>query len=419
MKKASVITMHRIYNYGSVLQSYATKRILEEAGLQCEILDYISPYRAKKPLFLEYPPRLEGKKVKKILYYAAKIPSFAIKDITFGGFIKKYLKLSPKQYITNEDILKNPPKADIYISGSDQVWNSKYNHGVDPSYYLNYAQPGSKKMAFVSSFGRSELSKEESDIVEPMLKEYDNISVREDSAADILAGMGIGSEVLIDPTLQVRKEDWLSLASPLLVKQRYLLLFLLYNEDNGATEYAQRVAKEKGLKVVKLSWELKKPAGVDYLFTHRKPQDFLSLFANGSCVCIAKGKPRLSAIAQVAQILVLFPVVYISSGFGFKALYTARTLIRFEGIFVFVLIMKISPGISILEMVKGLLVPAFCSGIMALIALTLQSISHSVIWSFVSIGICALVYFMVMLLFPKERKELLHFFTKIVRKIKK
>lgn len=284
MKKASVITMHRIYNYGSVLQSYATQRILEEAGLQCEILDYISPYRAKKLLFLEYPPRLEGKKVKKILYYAAKIPSFAIKDITFGGFIKKYLKLSPKQYITNEDILKNPPKADIYISGSDQVWNSKYNHGVDPSYYLNYAQPGSKKMAFVSSFGRSELSKEESDIVEPMLKEYDNISVREDSAADILAGMGIGSEVLIDPTLQVRKEDWLSLASPLLVKQRYLLLFLLYNEDNGATEYAQRVAKEKGLKVVKLSWELKKPAGVDYLFTHRKPQDFLSLFANAGFI---------------------------------------------------------------------------------------------------------------------------------------
>lgn len=139
----------------------------------------------------------------------------------------------------------------------------------------------------------------------------------------------------------------------------------------------------------------------------------------GSCVCIAKGKPRLSAIAQVAQILALFPVVYISSGFGFKALYTARTLIRFEGILVFVLIMKISLGISILEMLKGLLVPAFCSGIMALIALILQSISRSVIWSFVSIGICALVYFMVMLLFPRERKELLDFYTKIVQKITK
>lgn len=284
MKKASVITMHRIYNYGSVLQTYATQRILEDAGLQCEIVDYISPYRAKKPLFLEYPPRLEGKKIKKVLYYAAKIPSFVIKDITFGGFIKKYLKLSPKQYITNEDILKQPPKADIYIAGSDQVWNSKYNHGIDPSYFLNYAQSGTKKIAFVSSFGRDELSKEERDKVEPLLNEFEAISVREDTAKQILSEMGIDSIWLIDPTLQLDRKKWLGLASKRLVKNKYLLLFLLYNEDNGASDYAISIAKKKGLKIVKLSWELMKPHGVDILFTHRKPQDFLSLFANADFI---------------------------------------------------------------------------------------------------------------------------------------
>ena len=72
--KASVITMHRIYNYGSVLQTYATQKILEDMGVECEIIDYISPYRAKKPLFLEYPPSLEGKKLKRTVYYTAKIP---------------------------------------------------------------------------------------------------------------------------------------------------------------------------------------------------------------------------------------------------------------------------------------------------------------------------------------------------------
>ena len=284
MKKASLITMHRIYNYGSVLQSYATQRILEEAGLECEILDYISPFRAKKPLFLECPPKLEGHKLKKALYYMAKIPSFALKDITFGSFIRKYLKLSSKKYVTNADILRDPPKADIYITGSDQVWNSKYNHGVDPSYYLNYAQPGFQKIAFVASFGRNELSEEEAEAVKPLLQEYESISVREDSAADILAKMGIEGKVLIDPTLQLKKEDWIALASPRLVKQPYLLLFLLYNEDNGASAYAQKIAKSTGLKVVKLSWELRKPNGVDILLTHRKPQDFLSLFANAEYV---------------------------------------------------------------------------------------------------------------------------------------
>ena len=63
-----------------------------------------------------------------------------------------------------------------------------------------------------------------------------------------------------------------------------MLLFLLYNEDNGATEYAVQVAKKKGLKIAKLSWELRKNKEIDYLFTHRSPEDFLSLFLNADFV---------------------------------------------------------------------------------------------------------------------------------------
>lgn len=284
MKKAAVITMHRIYNYGSVLQTYATQKVLENAGVSCEIIDYISPYRAKLPLFLEYPPRLEGKKMKRLLYYVAKVPSFVLKDITFGSFIRKHIKLGKKQYIVNEDLLRDPPKADVYVTGSDQVWNSKYNHGVDGSYYLNFAEKGAKKIAFVSSFGRDVLSKEEESQVTPLLREYSYLSIREDSALQILDRMGLNGICLIDPTLQLNKEEWLNLASKRKVKEKYLLLFLLYNEDNGATEYAARVAKEKHLKLVKLSWELRKPESVDVLFTHRSPETFLSLFANADCI---------------------------------------------------------------------------------------------------------------------------------------
>ena len=53
---------------------------------------------------------------------------------------------------------------------------------------------------------------------------------------------------------------------------------LLYNEDNNATEYARRIADERGLTLIKISWEIKKPLMVDKLFTHRSPEDFLSLF---------------------------------------------------------------------------------------------------------------------------------------------
>ncbi len=284
MPKISLITLHRIYNYGSVLQTYATQKLFEDAGAECEVLDYISPHRAKVPLFLDYPPRLEGKKLKRIVYYAAKIPSFVLKDISFGGFIKKYLHLTKRQYVTNEDVLKAPPTADIYVSGSDQVWNSKYNRGVDGIYYLSYAPKGAKKAAFVSSFGREELSAEEQEKVEPLLKQYKLLTVREDSGLNILGKMGMDGAWLIDPTLQITREDWMALATKRLVKEKYLFLFLLYNEDNGATEYARKIAEKKGLKVVKLSWEMKCPKGVDRLFTHRKPQDFLSLIGNADFV---------------------------------------------------------------------------------------------------------------------------------------
>ena len=117
------------------------------------------------------------------------------------------------------------------------------------------------------------------------IAEYKKLSVREDSALDVLHQLGRDDGVqLIDPTLQLTKDEWLRLASPRLVKQPYLILMLLYNEDNHATEYARRIADEKGLKLVKISWEMKKPPMVDQLFTHRSPADFLSLFANADFV---------------------------------------------------------------------------------------------------------------------------------------
>ena len=138
----------------------------------------------------------------------------------------------------------------------------------------------------------------------------------------------------------------------------------------------------------------------------------------GSCVCIAKGRPRLSAIAQLAQIVVLFPVVYITSRMDFRALYTARTFVRIEGILVFVLIMKLCFRISIFKMLRGLLIPVVCTGIMVVAASALRTVSNTFCWNIISIGVCTMLYFAVMLLFPKERHEILAVVHGILRKVK-
>ena len=137
----------------------------------------------------------------------------------------------------------------------------------------------------------------------------------------------------------------------------------------------------------------------------------------GSCVCIAKGRPKLSALAQVLQLTVLFPVVYFTSGLGFPVLYTARTLIRIEGIIVYVVIMKFCFKISILEMFYQIAVPLFASIVMAGVSIVLQMISDSFIWSCISVLICMMAYFLTMMIFPKERKEIMGYTSKFKKKI--
>ena len=272
--RVAIVTLHRVYNYGSVLQAYATQKLFEKRGHDAIIIDYITPQRTKWRLFWE--KGADGQS--SIIYRIAKIGSLILKEKTFGRFVRTRLNLT-KKYITSEDLEKAPPKADIYVTGSDQTWNSQYNEGIDRGFFLDFIPEESRRIAFVSSFGKTELDKGEIGETKRLLSRYEKISVREDSAVKIVRDLGLDSPVhLVDPTLMLDKEEWMKITSPRLVKEPYLILMLLYNEDNHATEYARKIADEKGLILVKISWELKKPPFVDQLFTHRSPSDFLSLF---------------------------------------------------------------------------------------------------------------------------------------------
>lgn len=270
--------MHRVYNYGSVLQAWATQSVLENAGHEVLLIDYITPQRTKKSIFFGKSGEWRSWGAKEYVYHFFMIFSIILKEMTFGRFIHNMLNLS-KKYITVDDLERDIPSADLYITGSDQVWNSDYNEGVDRGYYLDFLPENAKRVAFVSSFGQTDIPITEAEEVKKYLNRYQAVSVREKSAIKMIEGLGIDKvEWLIDPTLQISKEKWVELASRRLIKEKYVILMLLYNEDNHATEFARKIANEKGLQLVKISWEMKKPALIDKLMTHRSPEDFLSLF---------------------------------------------------------------------------------------------------------------------------------------------
>lgn len=126
----------------------------------------------------------------------------------------------------------------------------------------------------------------------------------------------------------------------------------------------------------------------------------------------AKGKPKLSVLAQWLHIIVLWPTMFISVKYGFEVLYTARSIVRFELILVNLVILYVSIGISPWSMLKNVLPAVFSSVLMYGVSKLLLMAGSSVLWQFVSVLICSAAYLVIILLFPKERTIVLNFIRK-------
>jgi O-antigen/teichoic acid export membrane protein len=116
----------------------------------------------------------------------------------------------------------------------------------------------------------------------------------------------------------------------------------------------------------------------------------------------AKGKPRLSFLAQVLHLVVLLPTCIISLKYGFWVLVYARALIRIQFILVHLIIMKYAIKFPVRRMFTNVVNPVFFTLLMCGVALGLQQISPEFMWSLVSIGICIAVYFGLMWFFARN-----------------
>ena len=122
----------------------------------------------------------------------------------------------------------------------------------------------------------------------------------------------------------------------------------------------------------------------------------------------SKGQPKVSLIVQVTHMIVMIPVLYYFVGFGFKALYLSRSLVRFQMIFTAMFIMHFMYKIRIPDVVKNTLPMIVCSVIMSVAGYLLRLVSSNLAWQIFAVIICAGVYFAALFaLFPKIRREIL------------
>lgn len=127
----------------------------------------------------------------------------------------------------------------------------------------------------------------------------------------------------------------------------------------------------------------------------------------------AKGKPKLSFLAQILHLVILVPVCIISSSYGFWVLVYARAWIRLEGIVVHLILMRIALGFSVLSMLKNVMPTAISAMVMGYFGYLLQKLNSGMVWSFISIVLCIVFYFGFLCLFPSIRKEIIMMMNKL------
>lgn len=128
----------------------------------------------------------------------------------------------------------------------------------------------------------------------------------------------------------------------------------------------------------------------------------------------AKGKPKLSFLAQMLHLIVLVPTIYFSAKHSFWTLIIARSWIRMQFALVHLLILKFALGFSIRKILKNILPPFAAAAVMGVFGRFLHQLNSGVIWDLFSIVFCAVFYFSILLLMPTMRKEIKFLIVKFV-----
>jgi len=257
MEKIGIITLNGYYNYGNRLQNYALQEVLKSYDFEVETIWIESPKNNKR--------KSTFKKLKKVLVN----PTLVFKKIYNKLFIndkkekrKQRFKIFSEQYIneTNYKITKENLPVKLlndyayFVTGSDQVWNPYYIKGSS-LYFLSFA-PKEKSIAYSPSFGISEIPQQHIDNYKEWLKEIAHISVREQDGANIVKELiNRDVEVLVDPTLLLRREEWLSIAKPVVNKPNkdILLTYFLGEVPKNAQKMINKYKKKHNLIVVNLA----------------------------------------------------------------------------------------------------------------------------------------------------------------------
>ncbi|MBR9846429.1 MAG: polysaccharide pyruvyl transferase family protein [Algicola sp.] len=282
--KIKTITCHDVYNHGAALQAYALMKYLKKNNHDVEIINYKPDYLSNHyRLFNISNPKYSRNKILALAYILAKLPRRILslsRKRSFDKFNEKYLKLT-KRYNSYEELKSSPPDADVYICGSDQIWNTLHQNGRDPAFYLDFGLPTTKKLSYSASLASEYIFEGYENFVFEKVTSLDFIACRETSGVHILNELGLLNVThTMDPAFLLSKDEWNEVAEEKF-DENYILIYDFESSDKIKNK-AQNIAEKKGWKIYTIN-----PGDFSYAdkrFDNVGPETFLSLIRDAKLV---------------------------------------------------------------------------------------------------------------------------------------
>lgn len=245
--KVGVITFHSANNYGAILQTWALQKVLKDYGLDSGVIHY-----HPDAIDILYDPMKLSKGAKRLLHWlkvSIKYPDRLVKYRKFLRFMQENINLIG-DYRTYGELKKANLELDAYIVGSDQVWNIDHTNGYDPAYLLEFAGKNSKKIAYAASVGKDYIPGKVKENFRRALSSFTAISVREESVKEEIETLAEKPvEVVLDPTLLLKKEDYEEIKVKSPIKEPYILVYMM-EKNPQVIKLANKLSVALGMPVI-------------------------------------------------------------------------------------------------------------------------------------------------------------------------
>lgn len=272
----TIVTWTGNNNYGTALQSFALQKALEKKGYNVRILDR---FKLLSPLHIF---------ISKLKDLFKRSNCLSEKQQRMRAFHSRFQNVVKPT--TQKQLSKIIETTDVFISGSDQIWNT--SHRYDPAMFLSFAN-GKKRISYASSIGTNDVPLKYRDIVKKHLQEYDHIAVREKTAVDVLSKLTDRKDIIqvLDPTLLLTENDWKEFANNAELygstKKPYILCYFIGQNEHYKHQLQKVIEKSGYNSVVIITLKEQCFFTIDgaKVINYASPADFVYLIRHATLVC--------------------------------------------------------------------------------------------------------------------------------------